>query len=128
MMNSVEEKNLLLQRLGARVKALRNAANLTIKELARRADLSLRFVNQLEAGQGNISVAGLARVATALSRSLIELIPPTNGDHSLPVEVWHLVAQSNEADLRDFQQWFLRRAGNSRSEERRVGKERRSRW
>src|ERR1044072_439470 len=123
-----QDKSALLKTIGRRVRKLRLEADFTIRQLAERADLSLRFINQLEAGQGNISIAGLARVATALSRSLIELIPPTNGDHSLPVEVWHLVAQSNEADLRDFQQWFLRRAGNSRSEERRVGKERRSRW
>src|ERR1051325_421910 len=76
IMKLEEEKNLLLQGLGARIKALRNAANLTIKELARRADLSLRFVNQIEAGQGNISVAGLSRVASALGRPLPELIPP----------------------------------------------------
>src|SRR5262245_42517709 len=99
-MNSIEEKNLLLQRLGERVKALRNAANLTIKELAKRADLSLRFVNQLEAGQGNISVAGLARVASALGRPLPELILPLKDDYSIRARLWHLLSTSSDEELR----------------------------
>lgn len=107
------EKNALLKNIGLRVRTLRLEGNFTIRDLAERADLSLRFINQLEAGQGNISIAGLARVATALSRSLIELIPQTNGDHSLQAEVWHLIAQCAENDLREFQQWFANRAGHS---------------
>jgi XRE family transcriptional regulator, aerobic/anaerobic benzoate catabolism transcriptional regulator len=106
------EKSTLLKTIGLRVRGLRTQSGLTIRDLAEGADLSLRFINQLEAGQGNISIAGLGRVAAALSRSLIELIPPTNGDHSLQAQVWHLIAQSNEEDLRDFQQWFAQRAGN----------------
>lgn len=107
------DKSALLKTIGLRVRNLRIETGLTIRELAVGADLSLRFINQLEAGQGNISIAGLARVAAALSRSLIELIPPTNVDHSLQAQVWHLIAQSNKEDLRDFQQWFARRNGNS---------------
>jgi XRE family aerobic/anaerobic benzoate catabolism transcriptional regulator len=110
-MTSEKEKNLLLQRLGARVKALRNAAHLTIKELASRADLSLRFVNQLEAGQGNISVAGLARVATALGRPLPELIPPLIDDQSVRARFWHLISNSSDEELQDFQLWFDQRNG-----------------
>jgi XRE family aerobic/anaerobic benzoate catabolism transcriptional regulator len=112
-MNSEEEKNLLLQRLGARVKALRNAANLTIKELAGRADLSLRFVNQLEAGQGNISVAGLARVASALGRPLPELILPVKDDHSIRARLWHLLSNSSDEELQDFHRWFEQRNGQT---------------
>jgi XRE family transcriptional regulator, aerobic/anaerobic benzoate catabolism transcriptional regulator len=106
------EKSTLLKTIGLRVRGLRMQSGLTIRDLAEGADLSLRFINQLEAGQGNISIAGLGRVAAALSRSLIELIPPTNGDHSLQAQVWYLIAQSNEEELRDFQQWFAKRAGN----------------
>ncbi len=102
-----------MKTIGLRVRTLRLKGDFTIRELAERANLSLRFINQLEAGQGNISIAGLARVATALSHSLIDLIPPTNGDHSLQAQVWHLITQSSEDDLRDFQRWFTERAGNA---------------
>jgi XRE family aerobic/anaerobic benzoate catabolism transcriptional regulator len=110
-MNHEEEKNQLLQRLGAKVRALRNEANLTIKELANRAGLSLRFVNQLEAGQGNISVAGLARVAAALHTPLPELIPPVNEDKSIRAELWRLFRNSSDEDLQSFHQWFTQRNG-----------------
>jgi XRE family transcriptional regulator, aerobic/anaerobic benzoate catabolism transcriptional regulator len=112
-MNYEEEKNLFLQGLGARVRALRNEASLTIKELARRAELSLRFVIQLEAGQGNISVAGLARVASALGRPLPELIPPPSNDQSIRAKLWQLFSSSSDEDLQDFQRWFAQRSGGS---------------
>lgn len=112
-MNYEEEKNLFLRGLGARVRALRNEASLTIKELARRAELSLRFVIQLEAGQGNISVAGLARVASALGRPLPELIPPPNNDQSIRAKLWQLLSNSSDEDLQDFQHWFAQRSGDT---------------
>jgi XRE family transcriptional regulator, aerobic/anaerobic benzoate catabolism transcriptional regulator len=112
-MNYEEEKNLLLQGLGARVRALRSEASLTIKELAKRAELSLRFVIQLEAGQGNISVAGLARVASALGRPLPELIPPASDDQSIRAKLWQLFSNSSDEDLQDFQRWFAQRGGDT---------------
>ncbi|MBI3649738.1 MAG: helix-turn-helix domain-containing protein [Acidobacteria bacterium] len=112
-MSHEEEKNFLLQGLGAKVRELRGAANLTIKELAGRAGLSLRFVNQLEAGQGNISVAGLARVASALGRPLADLLPPKNHDQSLRARLWQLVTSSSDAELQELQRWFEQRKGQS---------------
>ena len=108
-MNTEEEKNLLLQALGTQVRRLRSDANLTMKELAKRAELSLRFVIQLEAGQGNISVAGLARLASALGRPLPELLPPASNDRSVRAQLWQLLCNSSDKDLHDFQQWFEQR-------------------
>ncbi len=56
----------LLSGLGAAVRARRNAAGLTLKDLAARADVSERFLVQLEGGTGNISVVRLEDVAAAL--------------------------------------------------------------
>jgi XRE family aerobic/anaerobic benzoate catabolism transcriptional regulator len=115
-MNDEPKKTLLLAAVGARTRALRLEAGLTVKEFARRAALSPRFVNQLEAGAGNISIAGLARVAAALRHSTHELIPPVDHDHSLPAEIWRLVSDSSTDDLHDLQQWLAtRRGGKSRS-------------
>ena len=104
------EKTALLKAIGGRVRALRGQANLTVRELAERAQLSLRFVTQLEAGQGNISIAGLARVADALNRSLTELLPPAEGDTSLRAQSWRWFAAASEADLQAFQQWASERS------------------
>ena len=44
----------LLIRLGERVRNCRIASRLTVAEFAQRASLSPRFVNQLEAGRGDL--------------------------------------------------------------------------
>src|SRR5215510_1590579 len=67
---------------------------------------------RLEAGTGNISIAGLARVAAALGRSIYELIPPSPGDQSLAAELWHALGHANPDELREFQQWLSRRKGD----------------
>ena len=79
-MSRKSDRPLLLESIGARVRALRAEAQLTIKDLAERAGLSPRFVAQLEAGEGNISITRLAQVAAALNRPVQELIPPASRD------------------------------------------------
>ena len=108
-MNDESGKALLLAAVGARIRSLRLDAGLTVREFARRAALSPRFINQLEAGVGNISVAGLGRVAAALGRSPHELIPPVDHDHSVAAEIWRLVSDSNTDELRDLEQWLATR-------------------
>ena len=108
-MTDERDKALLLASVGARARALRIEAGLTVKELAAGASLSPRFINQLEAGAGNISIAGLARVARALGRSTIDLIPPPDTDHSMAAEVWRLVAGSDTAAVGDLEQWLATR-------------------
>jgi XRE family transcriptional regulator, aerobic/anaerobic benzoate catabolism transcriptional regulator len=56
----------LLGEVGRRVRERRKAKEMTLKELARAAGLSERFVSDLEAGRANISVMNLAEVAQAL--------------------------------------------------------------
>ncbi len=56
-----------LKPLGRAVRARRTAQGLTLAELSRRARVSERFLVQLEAGQGNISVARLHDVSEALA-------------------------------------------------------------
>lgn len=107
-----KEKEALLARLGARVRALRLADELTVSEFAKRTSLSPRFINQLEAGTGNISVARLARVAAALGRTLPELLPPPESDQSLRAEVWRSLADCDTQDLRELRQWLTGRNGH----------------
>jgi len=59
--------------LGKRVRELRNRRGLTRKMMAREAEVSERHLAQLEAGEGNISIVLLRRIAGALHVSLAEL-------------------------------------------------------
>jgi XRE family transcriptional regulator, aerobic/anaerobic benzoate catabolism transcriptional regulator len=64
----------LLQSLGLAVRSRRTAMGLTMKTLAKTAGVSERFLAQLEAGEGNISVARLEDVAEALETNGADLL------------------------------------------------------
>jgi len=64
----------LLHGLGAAVRARRGELRLTMRELAKLAGVSERFLVQLEAGEGNISVARLEDVAEALRTTGADLL------------------------------------------------------
>jgi XRE family aerobic/anaerobic benzoate catabolism transcriptional regulator len=65
---------LYLGRLGERVRAWRNAQGMTRRLLAESSGVSERYLAQLEAGRGNISVLLLRRVARAMRVPVAELV------------------------------------------------------
>ena len=68
----------LLSRVGASVRSLRDGQGCTRRELAERSGVSERFLAELEAGEGNISVARLEDVARALGTSAGALLLPSH--------------------------------------------------
>jgi len=77
-----------------------------MKEVAERSGVSPRFLSDLEAGRGNISVARLAEVARALSVPLVQLLPPETGSGSTLERVVALVDRCTEADLEELSLWL----------------------
>jgi XRE family transcriptional regulator, aerobic/anaerobic benzoate catabolism transcriptional regulator len=75
----------LLAELGRRVRELRSQQGLSLKELAQRADLSPRFLVQVEGGSANISVRKLAGLARALGTTPGALLAGAGGEAGLPV-------------------------------------------
>lgn len=63
-----------LHRLGERVRTLRNQRGMTRKALAQHAKVSERYLAQLEAGQGNISIVLLRRIAHAIGLPVTQLV------------------------------------------------------
>lgn len=63
-----------LSELGARVRAWRARRGMTRKQLAADSGLSERFLADVEAGRGNVSINSLEAVARALNISLLELL------------------------------------------------------
>jgi XRE family aerobic/anaerobic benzoate catabolism transcriptional regulator len=63
-----------LDRLGERVRRLRNQRGMTRKALAQHAEVSERYLAQLESGDGNISIVLLRRIARALGVPLPQLV------------------------------------------------------
>jgi XRE family transcriptional regulator, aerobic/anaerobic benzoate catabolism transcriptional regulator len=63
-----------LQKVGRRVRDLREERTLTRRSLAVKADVSERYLGQLETGEGNISIMLLRRLAVALNVEISELL------------------------------------------------------
>jgi XRE family aerobic/anaerobic benzoate catabolism transcriptional regulator len=75
-----------LAALGERVRQFRARRGMSRKILARDADLSERYLAQLESGRGNISILLLRRVAVAMSLPLVDLLqegPERPVEHAL---------------------------------------------
>lgn len=73
----------MIARLATRVRATREALGLPRRALSERSGVSPRYLAQLEAGEGNISVILLERVATALNVRIEDLLSeaaPMDGD------------------------------------------------
>lgn len=98
-----------LKDLGHRVRALRIDSGRSIHELAGKAGLSPRFLSELEAGRGNISVARLFRVAAALELPLQSLIPANKKDVSLRGRVLELIEGCGGDNLDELYKWLSER-------------------
>src|SRR5689334_15005086 len=70
----VPSMDVLLRALGECIRTLRESGGLSVSALARRSDLSIRFVTELLAGRANVSVVNLARVGQALETSAAALL------------------------------------------------------
>lgn len=97
------DETALLIRLGQRIRTLRKDRGLTIKELASSTGLSLRFLSQLEAGEGNIAVSRLAQIANVLEIRLSELLLEVEESRSktdlLRTEIDTLLINRSENEL-----------------------------
>lgn len=82
----------LLEGLGAAVRALRTERALTLRALAKTAGVSERFLVQLEAGEGNISVARLEDVAEALGTTGAELLRRASLPHTPAIDSRRAIA------------------------------------
>src|SRR5215475_5621773 len=63
-----------LRNLGRRVREAREQRGMARKALSREADVSERYLAQLEAGEGNASIVLLRRVAAALGLRITDLL------------------------------------------------------
>jgi len=73
-LSSAQQDSAYLAQLGNRVRAWRTEHGMTRKALAASSGVSERYLAQLEAGQGNISVLLLRRVARAMSIPVENLV------------------------------------------------------
>lgn len=73
-LSSQQQEHAYLARLGERVRAWRAEQRMTRKQLAAASGVSERYLAQLEAGQGNMSVLLLRKVARAMGVGVERLV------------------------------------------------------
>jgi len=77
----------LLERLGSTIRELREQQGLSVTELAARAELSSRFVTEIQAGRGNVSILRLAALARALGTTTSRLVAAAESDDREPTRI-----------------------------------------
>ncbi|NEM91830.1 helix-turn-helix domain-containing protein [Galbitalea soli] len=78
--------------LGERLKAIRVNAGLTLRELARQAEVSPSFISQIENGKSQPSVSTLYTFSRLLGVSVDELFDPRGPEaaaEEVPQDEWH---------------------------------------
>src|ERR1051325_7207381 len=78
-LSTQQQEHAYLARLGERVRAWRGEQHMTRKQLAAASGVSERYLAQLEAGQGNMSVLLLRKVARAMGVSVERLVRDDDG-------------------------------------------------
>src|SRR2546423_1741156 len=73
-LSAEQQDHAFLARLGERVRAWRNEQRMTRRQLALASGVSERYLAQLEAGQGNMSVLLLRKVARAMGVGIERLV------------------------------------------------------
>ena len=93
----------LLIRIGERVRNLRAIRGMSRKALAKDAEVSERFLADLESGVGNASIMLLNRLADALALPLSEIVGGDDARADLSLSV-QLLSGLNDANLQEKRQ------------------------
>jgi len=85
MTDASDAESGFLEQLGQRVRTMRALRGMSRKVLARVSGISERYIAQLEAGRGNVSIVLLRRVSDAMGAHLEDLIPAADPAPDWPV-------------------------------------------
>ncbi|HYI84524.1 MAG TPA: helix-turn-helix transcriptional regulator, partial [Acetobacteraceae bacterium] len=112
-----------LRAVGERLRTLRARRGTTRRDLSRRSRVSERYIAQLEAGSGNISILLLRRIAGALGVSVEEVVaerPERTAERLLLEQVVAHLPEARLAEARDLLLRHFGRRQEARSRGRRI--------
>jgi transcriptional regulator with XRE-family HTH domain len=90
----------VLVHVGENLRRLRQAAGLSQTALAQAADVSRRTIINLEAGEANIGLSGLDRLADALGATFVDLVgPPAASTRRIDAVAWRGATDESAAVL-----------------------------
>lgn len=89
--------------LGARIRKLRKEANFTQEELAEKADISMKYLGEIERGRGNPTLKNIEGLASVLGMEASELLnfgELDKSDQELRDQVIEWLKKADTATLR----------------------------
>src|SRR3984893_513769 len=111
-MERQEARPAVLAALGTRVRELREAHGQTRRELSAASGLSERFLADLEAGEGNISLQRLDELGRALGTTSVALLSRAQPEETAaPERLRTLLSGLNREELQEAQRWLKARFG-----------------
>ena len=114
-LNGDPDDDAFLQAVGARLRTLRARRGVTRRDLSRLSRVSERYIAQLEAGTGNVSILLLRRIARALGIEAKELVEDQAERSVERVLLEQLVAQLPDSQLAEAREMLQRRFGRQES-------------
>jgi XRE family aerobic/anaerobic benzoate catabolism transcriptional regulator len=105
-----------LAALGERVREARDRRGMTRRLLARDSGVSERYIAQLEAGQGNVSILLLRQIAAALNLPLAELLQEESGRAVELTLITQFLKRLPRQKLASVRAQLVRDYGSARSE------------
>jgi XRE family aerobic/anaerobic benzoate catabolism transcriptional regulator len=111
-----EEEQTYLAALGYKLRDARGRRGFSRKLLAADSGVSERYLAQLEAGQGNVSILLLRQIATALDLSLIELLAEGPGEDTELSLTTQFLKKLPRQKLAAVHSQLVRDYGNARGE------------
>jgi XRE family aerobic/anaerobic benzoate catabolism transcriptional regulator len=110
---SATDDGAYLRLIGERVRAARARRGMTRKILARHSEVSERYIAQLEAGQGNVSILLLRQIARAMNLALEDLVHD-GPDRAIEVTLlMHKLSRLSPAELAEAQRLLARSFGGA---------------
>jgi len=94
----------LVEKIGLRVRKLRKAQNLTQEHLAEKAEISYKYLGEIERGEINPGIINLSKIARGLALPLKEIVnvdmESSSEESSLREEILGLLAGKIPDDLK----------------------------
>ncbi len=94
--------------VGARVRLLRSRHGLTRRELSAAANVSERYLGQVEKGQANITVGLLYRIASTFKEPVSAILPLENAPGRISAPLFDLLTGMTESEQAEAYQLLLR--------------------
>ena len=88
---------IFIQELGKKIRLLRRERNLSQQELGELADISFKYIGEIERGEKNPSILILSRIALALNLDLLDLIsldPPQSSADEVQIRMIRRINRS----------------------------------